>query len=148
MSENTAELVDDDVNGSVAVIADMPSIKLFSPLQIGLGAFFGTPLAGFLLVAANLRSVGKQPVANVVAVVAVLIMPLIILLYANIPQQPYEKLFPAISAVFTLLIGRALMPKNLGRDSERRSFWSWLAYLLGGLGAVFILLLCMIDLIR
>ncbi|MBL4880153.1 MAG: hypothetical protein JKX82_02395 [Oleispira sp.] len=68
-------------------------IKLFNSVQIGLGAFFGTPLAGLLLVSANLRNTGKQAnrqtgkqaTANIVAVVAVLIMPLIILLYANIP---------------------------------------------------------------
>jgi hypothetical protein len=42
--------------------------------------FFGTPLAGLLLVASNLRNTGKQTTVNIVAVVAVLIMPLIILL--------------------------------------------------------------------
>jgi hypothetical protein len=123
-------------------------IKLFNSVQIGLGAFFGTPLAGLLLVAANLRNTGKQATANIVAVVAVLIMPLIILLYANIPQQPYEKMFPAIAAVLTLLIGRGLISQELRDSSKSRSFWRWLAYVLAGLLVVFILLLGMVDYIR
>jgi len=123
-------------------------IKLFNSVQIGLGAFFGTPLAGLLLVASNLRNTGKQASANIVAVLAVLIMPLIILLYASIPQQPYEKLFPAIAALLTLLIARKLIPKELRDNSKSRSLWSWLAYVLGGLLAVFILLLGMVDFIR
>lgn len=123
-------------------------IKLFNSVQVGLGAFFGTPLAGLLLVAANLRNTGKQTTANIVAVVAVLIMPLIILLYANIPQQPYEKMFPAIAAVLTLLIGRGLISQELRDSSKSHGLWSWLAYVLGGLLVVFILLVGMVDFIR
>lgn len=123
-------------------------IKLFNSVQIGLGAFFGTPLAGLLLVAANLRSIGKHPSANMVTLAAVLIMPLIILLYANIPQQPYEKAFPAIAAALTLLIGKGLISKKLRDNSKSHSLWSWLGYVLGGLFVVFILLLGMVDFIR
>ena len=145
-SQTLNDAADSETTGPES--SHVADIKLFNSVQIGLGAFFGTPLTGLLLVAANLRNTGKQTTANIVAVVAVLIMPLIILLYANIPQQPYEKMFPAIAALLTLLIARKLIPKELRDNSKSRSLWSWLAYVLGGLLAVFVLLLGMVDFIR
>jgi hypothetical protein len=143
----------EETGSTSAISSDRPSvhatgIKLFNSVQIGLGAFFGTPLAGLLLVAANLRNTGKHTTANIVAIVAVLIMPLIILLYANIPQQSYEKMFPAIAAVLTLIISRGLISQELRDSSKSRSLWSWLVYVLGGLLVVFVLLVGMVDFIR
>ncbi len=51
-------------------------------------------------------------------------MPLIIFLYANIPQQPYEKFFPAIAVLSTLLVGKGLVAKEVREASESRSLWA------------------------
>jgi len=45
-------------------------------------------------------------------------------------------------------VGKGLEAKEVREASESRSLWAWLAYVLGGVVAVFIMLLAMVDFIR
>ena len=131
-------VIADDGNDEYTTPQNVTSaISLFNPAQIGFGAFLGTPLAGLLLVAANLRAFNNARLANVIGMLAIIIMPLIIIAYVKIPETSFEKLFPLFSVILSLGVYKFVMPSNRKIIKKKRGFMSWLLYVIGSLVVVF-----------
>ena len=138
-----------DINSpinSIVNAASAATVKQFSITQIGIAAFVATPLAGFLLIASNLKSIGSTTLGNVLSVMGVLLMPLILYVYTIIPAIPYEKLFPAVSAISSVALAKILLKSQEGTIIERQGLLALLGQMLLALLIVFGMLMVLINL--
>lgn len=89
------------------------TLRLYTPFQIALASFFGTLLAGFFCLALNYKELRKRQRHRATLLLAAIIVPVFVLIYANYPDTPYDRFWPlamalAMWAIAYVLQGRAI----------------------------------------
>lgn len=143
ISEDNTEDVTEESTTDVPINAN--AIKQFTNAQIAIGAFIATPLAGFLLVGSNLKGIGKVKQGNLLSLIGVILMPMIVYLYTLIPPIPYEKLFPAASAVLSVMLSKVLVKPVEGFPIERKGLLALLGNMAASLAIVFLMVFVMVS---
>jgi hypothetical protein len=99
----------------------MKEKALFVPTQIAIASFFGSVLAGFFCLIMNYRNL-SMPRHCLFSIISVsILVPLIIWGYAVIPDTPYDRAWPLISALVMYVLAKTLQGQliiNRGFNSE------------------------------
>ncbi len=106
---------------------ELKNVKLYTPFQIALASFFGTLLAGFICLSLNYRSLKSQNSFRYTIIATVLIVPAAIAIFILIPDTPYDRLWPAVTALIMgytahILQGNLII-NHLKKRNTRKSFW-------------------------
>lgn len=106
---------------------DAPNYKLFDANAVGLATFFGTPIAGCLLMALNYHRLGQMGRAVMTLLVGTLVTGLVLLVTWNLPSGANVPIAIALLVVTRLsadkLQGRAVK-EHVARGGQLASRWS------------------------
>ena len=120
-------------------------LKLYTPFQIALASFFGTLLAGFICLSLNYRSLKLQNSFRYTVIAATLIVPAAIAIFILIPDTPYDRLWPAATAIImgytAHLIQGNLITTHLKKGNTRKSFWYVAGVILASLSILLVFLI-------
>lgn len=92
---------------SAAPVPAIPNYRLYDPISVGLAAFFGSPIAGTVLMAINYRHLGRKSSAIVAVILGIAATALAIALEPYIPST-----FTSVTAI-ALFVGTYNAAKTL-----------------------------------
>lgn len=112
---------------------------LFSPRQIAIAAFFGTPMAGIYLLQANYRVMGSPAAANKVSALGLLVSAALLAMLMRFPTSPSLGVNIFAATLLSWIAERTQGEKfrrHVDTGGARGSNWRVLAVVIGTIVAV------------
>jgi len=113
-----------ELNGSSTECSDTPrtipvkETALFSPAQLAVAGFIGTPFAGFLAISLNFFSLGERKKSAIMLMISVLALCGLIGLYIYVPRTDYDRLVPGVTALLVAVIGKLLFFRHSDENAQ------------------------------
>ena len=103
LNETDAVASDDE-----PTLSNTEAVTLYTPAQLAIASFIGTPLAGFIAIGLNFFSLGKRKNAAVTWVLGVIILCGLVALYIYVPRTDYDRLVPGVTALIIAITTKIL----------------------------------------
>ena len=128
----------DDTRPEPAAVGEAPAYKLYTPGQIFLATFLGTPATGLYLLSANRRRIGHAGIATATLLVGIGATLLLLVLAVVLP----DSIGRAASLGLTFVVwqyaraDQPLLDTHLARGGKQESSWKAVGLGLAGLVTV------------
>lgn len=113
-----------ELNGSSTECSDTPrtipvkETTLYSPAQLAVAGFIGTPFAGLLAISLNFFSLGERKKSAIMLMISVLALCGLIGLYIYVPRTDYDRLVPGVTALLVAVIGKLLFFRHSDENAQ------------------------------
>lgn len=116
-----------------------PAYKLYTPGQIALATFLGTPVAGMFLLSVNRRRMGKSSLATTTLLGGIGVTVLLFGIGLVLPES-VSRAIPigvTIAAGQYARVDQPLLDAHVARGGQKESSWKAAGFGLAGLAAIF-----------
>lgn len=116
-------------------LSNTDAVTLYTPAQLAIASFIGTPLAGFIAIGLNFFSLGKRRKAAVTWMLGGIILCGLVALYIYVPRTDYDRLVPGVTALIMALATKLLFFRKPNAPShwKRQSVPKLIAIIVVGL---------------
>lgn len=136
----------DDAPPGPAEATEIPAYKLYTPAQVTLATFLGTPIAGMYLLSTNRRRMGHAGQATTTLLGGVGVTVLLIVLAIVLPES-VGRAVPLVTTIAVsqyARIDQPLLDAHLARRGQKESSWKAAGFGLAGMVALLAILFAVI----
>jgi hypothetical protein len=106
----------------------MEEVKLYSPKQIGLACFFGTPVASLAMMATNFKAASKPGKRNVAYIISLVLLPFMIYSLVQLAEKNIYRILIFFASAFMAFLADQLQgdffKRHIENDGKIKTVWS------------------------